>query len=225
MDMPETRATPVGGRLAGLVYARLKRQLLSGVHEAGTPLHVVNLREEFGVSKQPIMEALRALSTERLVEIQPQVGVRVSSFPPHEVQGFFDIFARSEGAMARRAATRRTEAQLAELERLCRRLEALEETAEGGAAYMDGNRAVHLQIHAMAGSFLAADVSAGLWDLSDFLIATHGTGFDDGLAARNHGHREVLDAIRARDEDAAERAMVQHILLAPIPGVDADVAV
>lgn len=214
----------VGGRLARRVYEQLKQDLLAGRYPAGEPITVVDLREEYQVSKQPVMEALHMLAADRLVQIQPQVGVRVSRYTLEEVEAFFWMFSRTEGGMAHRAALRRTDAQLAELAGLCDTLEALESRAAAGGtgqagsgpAYVRGNRSIHTLIHRMADSPLAADISHDLWDLSDFLIATHGGGFTGSLVERNRGHREVYEGIRDRDPERAEQAMTQHILDSPL---------
>ena len=215
---PAGRDPAIGGRLAGQVYDRLRHDLLTGRYRAGEPITVVGLRAEYGVSKQPVMEALRALAADRLVEIQPQVGVRVSHFSRGDVETFFWMFSRTEGAMAYRAALARTEGQLAELAELCTRVEGTPAADEGGedAAYLEGNRRIHDLVHAMAHAPLAADISRRLWDLSDFLIVTHGEGFTGDLAERHHAHREVLAAIAERDAARAEEAMTHHILQSPL---------
>ncbi|MDO5681996.1 MAG: GntR family transcriptional regulator [Propionibacteriaceae bacterium] len=216
---PGSRAAVIGGRLATSVYDDLKHRLLNGEHAAGDPLVVAQICAEFGVSKQPVMEAMRALAADRMVEIQPQVGVRVRRFDDEEIQAFFWMFSRCEGAMAHRAALLRTEAEIDRLEVLCERLERLEATMpadEDSLAYLSGNREVHALVHAMARSTLAAEISTDLWDLSDFLIATHGGGFAGRVSERNHGHREVLDAIRDQDAEAAERAMAAHVYASPL---------
>src|SRR5215470_3244264 len=70
-------AVSSGRRLAPVVYDLLKERLLEGEFQAGERLSVEALKAEFGVSKQPVMEALRRLSSEGLVEIIPQVGCRI----------------------------------------------------------------------------------------------------------------------------------------------------
>ncbi|HHV21997.1 MAG TPA: GntR family transcriptional regulator [Propionibacterium sp.] len=215
---PGSRVAVIGGRLAHQVYDDLKQQLLTGVHQPGSALIVSDLCRDFGVSKQPVMEALRALAADRLVEIQPQVGVRVRDFNAAEIEGFLWVFSRCEGVMAHRAAQFATEDEMDELAGLCERLERLEASPTMGnqLAYRHGNREVHSLIHSMGRSQLAADISYDLFDLSDFLIVTHGGGFSGRLPERNRGHREVLDAIRRRDPEAAEQAMRSHILSSPL---------
>ncbi|WP_051215531.1 GntR family transcriptional regulator [Granulicoccus phenolivorans] len=215
-----SRAGVVGGRLASALYDDLKQQLIAGRLAPGQALVVTEICAEHGISKQPVMEALRALAADRLVEIQPQVGVRVREFTPAEIEAFFWLFSRSEGALAHRAALQRTDAEVAQLEVLCTRLEALEAAAptEQQQGYLAANQDLHALIHQMARSELVEEISQGLWDLSDFLIATHGDGVRGRLPERNHGHRQILDAIRARDGHAAEAAMIAHILATPLAG-------
>lgn len=215
-----SRAGVVGGRLASALYDDLKQQLIGGRLAPGQPLVVTEICAEHGISKQPVMEALRALAADRLVEIQPQVGVRVREFSPAEIEAFFWLFSRSEGAMAHRAALLRTDPEVEQLELMCLRLEALEAAPEANQqpGYLDANQDLHALIHAMARSDLVEEISQGLWDLSDFLIATHGNGVRGRLPERNHGHRQILDAIRAGDGPAAEAAMIEHILDTPLAG-------
>src|SRR5580658_5994001 len=108
-------AASSGRRLAPVVYDLLKGRLLEGEYQAGERLSVESLKAEFGVSKQPVMESLRRLSSEGLVEIIPQVGCRVPVYDGADVSDFFAIFGGTEGAVAGVAAQRCTEAQVDEL--------------------------------------------------------------------------------------------------------------
>lgn len=216
------RPSIVGGRLAGAIYDQVKRDLLRGRFPAGTPLTVAALTAEYEVSKQPVMEAMRALAAERLVEILPQRGIQVSLFTPEEVDGFFSVFARTEGAMAHRAATKRTDAEVQVLRSVCVEMTGLESIApseEQARAYALGNRRVHKIIHNMARSELASDISSSLWDLSDFLIATHHPLHAmQSVTERNAGHDEVVEAIAAQDPVAAEAAMIRHVEASLVSG-------
>jgi DNA-binding GntR family transcriptional regulator len=62
-----------GAPLNHAVYDLLKERLLEGLYPAGTRLPTDDLRIELGVSKQPVMEALRRLSADGMIEIVPQV--------------------------------------------------------------------------------------------------------------------------------------------------------
>ena len=99
-------AASSGRRLAPVIYDLLKERLLDGAFAAGERLQVEALRNEFGVSKQPVMDALRRLASDGLVEIIPQVGCRIPVYGSVDVADFFAIFGGMEGAVAGVAAQR-----------------------------------------------------------------------------------------------------------------------
>jgi DNA-binding GntR family transcriptional regulator len=63
-----------GGPLNHAVYDLLKERLLEGHYAAGTRLPTDDLRLQLGVSKQPVMEALRRLSADGMIEIVRRSG-------------------------------------------------------------------------------------------------------------------------------------------------------
>jgi DNA-binding GntR family transcriptional regulator len=203
-------------RLGELAQQEIKGRLLDGIYTPGQKLVVEDLSAEFGVSRQPIMEALRVLSAEGLVTIIPQVGCRVASYGAQEVRDFFALFATMEGAVAALAATRRTDADLRALNEISARIGALldeEDLTERAHSYRIRNREFHAQIHAMADSAIIADLSRRMWNLSDFLINTAElTNPLHSIARRHLDHQSVQQALEAKDGELARRTMEDHIL-------------
>ena len=72
----------------------------------------------FDVSRNPIREALRTLSTEGFVVIEPRRGARVASIDADRAGELFELRAPLEGLVAGLAAQRRTAAQLERLDDL-----------------------------------------------------------------------------------------------------------
>ena len=203
-------------RLGAWLYEELKSQLLEGRYAAGERLSVEDIRLQFGVSKQPVMEAMRRLASDGLVRITPQVGCEVASYEPLEVADFFRLFGSFEAAIAEVAAERRTAEQLQALDEVSRRVDALGEVADPVQrvhAYRLLNREFHGVIHEMAQSTIMVEASQRMWDLSDFLINTTGlaTSMDTGLDHRQQDHDRIRDALAAGDGAAARREMEQHI--------------
>jgi DNA-binding GntR family transcriptional regulator len=209
------------GRLSGQVYETVKTRLLDGDYSAGAKLSVNEIRAEFGVSKQPVMEALRLLAAEGLVEILPQIGCVVMQYSPAEVDDFFEIFAAFEGALAGAAAARRTEADIARIEAVSREIERLTEDPDPrtrSSGYRAQNRRFHEAIHNVVGSRIMADSSRRMWDLSDLLINTTGRELPLGYVTgeRHEEHEHIIQAIKAGDVEGARRAMEQHIRATPM---------
>jgi DNA-binding GntR family transcriptional regulator len=220
--MPDSRlAAYPGQRLAQLVLDELKARFLNGRYPVGSRISIEEVKAEFGVSKQPVMDALRRLEATGVVEIVPQSGCRVASYSTQEIRDFFNLFGRFEGEIAAAAAARRSDAQLVELDDAWQRIADLEKLAdpeERAREYRLRNREYHLVIHRMSDSRLMADLSERMWDLSDFLIITIGgiQQLSDSLHDRNHDHDVIRTAIRSQNPAVARAAMESHIIATPV---------
>jgi DNA-binding GntR family transcriptional regulator len=199
------------------VLDELKERLLDGQYPAGSRISIEEVKAEFGVSKQPVMDAMRRLESIGIVEIVPQSGCRVASYSLQEVRDFFNLFGRFEGEIAAAAAARRTDTQLVELDQVWQRIEDLEASSDAASrsrGYRSRNREFHLVIHQMAHSRVMAELSERMWDMSDFFISTLGGAqpLSDALRDRNDDHGVIRSAIRSRNADVARVAMQSHIV-------------
>lgn len=210
-------ASRTGQRLGQIMLDELKQRLLEGRYPAGSRISIEELKTEFGVSKQPVMDALRRLESLGIVQIVPQSGCRVSRYTSQEVQDFFNLFGSFEGEIAAAAAARRTDQQLADLDEAWQRIEQLESNPQAldrSRGYRVRNRDFHLAIHHMAHSRVMAELSERMWDLSDFFINTVGERLPlaDAVGERNHDHHVIREAIRTRNAEVARVAMERHII-------------
>jgi DNA-binding GntR family transcriptional regulator len=206
-----------GMRMASVAYQQIKEQLLEGHWKAGERLSLEIFKTALGVSKQPIMEALRRLDADGLVEIIPQVGCRVASYDSHDVADYFTLFGAFEGAIAGVAATRRTDADLTVLHGVHLQIGDLcghTDRTTRAHGYRVLNRDFHGVIHRMARSTLVEEMSLRMWDLSDFLINTAGLPqpLSSALDHRHADHQAIYDALVAGDAATARTSMEAHIL-------------
>jgi DNA-binding GntR family transcriptional regulator len=210
-------SAPSGQRLAQMVLDELRARLLTGRYPVGARISIEEVKAEFGVSKQPVMDAMRRLEATGIVQIVPQSGCRVASYSGQEIRDFFNLFGRFEGEIAAAAATRRSDAQLVELDNAWQRiadLERLDDPEERAREYRLRNRDYHLVLHQMSHSRVMAQLSGRMWDLSDFLVTTVGgiQRLSDSVHDRNHDHDIIRIAIRSRLPDVARAAMESHII-------------
>lgn len=215
--MVEQPARRPGQRLGTVVLDELKERLLSGQYPAGSRISIEEVKAEFGVSKQPVMDAMRRLEAIGIVQIVPQSGCRVAAYTSQEIFDFFNLFGRFEGEIAAAAASRRTDAQLADLDETWQRIADLEkssDTVDRSRGYRFLNREFHLVIHNMAHSRVMAELSERMWDMSDFFINTIGGAqhLSDAVTHRNHDHDVIRSAIRSRNAEVARVAMQSHIV-------------
>ncbi|MEW6471082.1 MAG: GntR family transcriptional regulator [Actinomycetota bacterium] len=212
---PRRLADPelVGHRKVDIAYSEIKRALITGIYEFGAELSVTALAEELGASRQPVMEALKRLETERFVEIVPQVGCRVAVPLPGEVEDFYEVFATMEGLVSRLAAERRTDEDLRQLKDAVNNLtSSLRGNSFDLARYADLNREFHGLVHRSARSREARLAAEMYWDRSDFMIASTRPPFwKVNLSRARSEHKELYEAIRGQDASFAQQKAEQHI--------------
>ena len=104
--------------LTQLILNALRERILSGQLAPGERLVEGKLSEEFGVSRMPVREALRALAAEGLVSIEPRRGATVIRFTDDQIQDMVEVRATLEALNAKLAARRNDPAQIARLERI-----------------------------------------------------------------------------------------------------------
>jgi DNA-binding GntR family transcriptional regulator len=212
MIVPSERPRPE--RLSDIVSERLKQMLLDGGLEAGAPLSVVDIARQLGVSRQPVMEAIKRMEADDLVEIAPQVGCRVGRPDSSEVEDFFVMFAAMEAEVNAFAASRHTVEEAAELNQTLAELLAALDRHDQAALPVNHrllNRRLHGALHAMARAPKVTRLSSALWDRSDFYIQTAFGGFRIDTRMRAV-YRAIVGAVTARDAEGARAATRAHLL-------------
>jgi DNA-binding GntR family transcriptional regulator len=84
----------------------LRRRILDGNLEPGTPLREEALSREYDVARHSLRSALRTLQGEGIVQIEPNRGARVKSLTPEDVRGLSELRIALEVEAARMALER-----------------------------------------------------------------------------------------------------------------------
>ena len=92
--------------LSKVVSEQIRGQILDGKLRPGERLVEDKLSAELGVSRVPVREALRMLSTEGLVRIEPNRGASVAEITPELVAELVEVRTLLEALNARLAARR-----------------------------------------------------------------------------------------------------------------------
>ncbi|GAB4394139.1 MAG: FadR/GntR family transcriptional regulator [Kiloniellaceae bacterium] len=215
-------------RLFQQVYEQLAHLIAEGEFPLGERLPAErDLARQLGVSRATVREAMIALEISGLVEVRVGAGVFVvrdrplaqgPSEDPGEDLGLgpFEILeARRtiECAVAAFAAQQIQDSDIAELETA---LEVMAEEHRTGFKSEEGDRAFHLGIaRATRNSALVRTVEA-LWDLkyrAPMWAKLHERVRASLLRpALLDDHREILEALRRRDPEAARAAMDAHLV-------------
>lgn len=197
------------GTLAERIANELETRLVEGEFSPGTKLDEVVLSNYFSVSRTPIREALRVLSTKGLVEFQPRIGAIVASPTIGEVMDLFELVAELEGIGARLAAERMTEEDAA---RIVVAHDACKQAASSLDAeqYYKTNREFHLAIqHAAHNKALLEQTELLDKRLSPYrrFITFRRSQIDILLRE----HEEICWSLISREGESAAIAMRKHV--------------
>lgn len=191
------------------IYDLVIDRLVNARYAFGDRLLVKELAGETSASRQPIMSALNRLSADGFVRIIPQVGCQVIDPSREEIADFFLMFQRMEGLLAELAASRRTDAQMAQLRQLQQRMIAIGQTADADA-HAALNREFHHAIHEAAHSPMLSEMQRSNFNMCDFFI-THSAGFAAFMSDAVQEHEPILDALERRQPERARLVSEAHI--------------
>ncbi|GAA2311865.1 GntR family transcriptional regulator [Actinomadura luteofluorescens] len=202
-------------RAVDRVYARLRADILDGVHPPGARIGEAELAEATGSSRTPVREALRRLEVEGLVEVLPHRGARVPDWTPDDLEEIYDLRMLLEGAAARRAAARVTDADADRMDELCALMEAAVEPGAGQDLdrVAELNAEFHDIVRSAAASGRLVSMLNAVVQLPLVMRTFHRYSPAD-LARSSAHHRELAAALRARDGTWAESVMRAHVLAA-----------
>jgi DNA-binding GntR family transcriptional regulator len=197
-----------------IAYRHIRHAIITGELTPGETLREAGLAERIGVSRTPVREALARLSNEGLVLVERYRRARVAQFAGPDVAEVFRLRAKLEGHGARRAARRITEAQLAELEGIEAQMEAA--FADLGwnrhlADFDRLNNEFHALIARAADSPRLERILAASLELPASIFNRYSEPVDNRTRRTHVQHREIIDALRARNPDWAEAAMAGHL--------------
>ena len=199
--------------LRGKVFQKIREEILSGVYQDGEELREVTLGEKLGVSRTPVREALRQLELEGLVTIVPNKGAYVTSISRKDVEDIYKIRSLLEGLCARWATKNITEQQILDME----------ETLLLSEFHLKRNGKVKtIQVSELDSKFHKVLYEASnsrilehlLTDFHKYVQAsrTLSVGAKSRAEKSIEEHREILEAIKAKDEDLAAKLAHEHIL-------------
>jgi DNA-binding GntR family transcriptional regulator len=198
----------VGHTLSDKVEAVLRDQIVSGERAPGERLNEVEIATELAVSRGPIREAMQRLARDGLVRIESHRGAFVRALDANEVRALSEVRASLECQAAALAAQRAGTDEVATLR-------ALLDTSRGA---VEGDAVPHyperLDLHDL---IVRCSRNAALTRYlqlvnQELKLVRARSGFLASRAPKAlEEHVSIVEAIAARDPDAAIAAMTIHM--------------
>lgn len=206
------------------IVAKIKDMVEKGRFKAGDQLPVEReLAEVFRVSRSSVREALRSLESQGFIESRQGDGTYIANLPVESLvrplasviltekddqMELFEMRRMIEPDLAYLAAERATEEEIAMMEKV---LALQEEQIDRGDFSTDVDRNFHYIMARAAKNKVILRIADNIMDL---LAESR----EQNLQVEERPqksilrHREVLEAIRARDPERAEKCMLEHLM-------------
>lgn len=196
------------------LVARLVDAIVADIIEGALPANARLIQDDlargYGVSRQPVQQALLLLRNQGLVREAPGRGLIVSPIDPEFARNFYEVRSALDGLAARLAA-----------------LNGAERAAQQGPALIEAGRAAvqrgslpdqitadvefHAFLNDLSGNPLISDTIAPHWPTMRRVIGAVLRG-DDLMPRRIvEEHAEILAAVVAGDADLAEERARLHV--------------
>ncbi len=188
----------------------LRDLIVHGELSPGTRLTEAMLSERFNVSRTPLREALKVLSSEGLVEILPNRGARVVTLTLIDIKNLFEVIGALESLAGRLACDHISEAEICDLKATHCQMQATFLRSDL-PEYFRLNQAIHTQIVAAARNPVLATTHQNL--NARLLRARYMANQvdHDRWAAAMREHELIIDALERHQGDRTADLLLLHL--------------
>jgi DNA-binding GntR family transcriptional regulator len=227
--MPDTPATsqwnvPALGRVAAPLREQASEALRNAIVSLELPpgyrLRERELIERLGVSRTTVREALRELESEGLVDVIPQRGAVVATLSAREAADLYEARVAIEALVVRRFVERAPDPAIAELREAVEEFTALSERGGEIRQMLAAKDRIYDVLVRGAGSPPLQQLLGSLQARVRLLRATSLSQDERPKQTAQELH-DLLDAIDARDVEAAGLAAEAHVRAAASTGLEA----
>ncbi|MDF2964342.1 MAG: GntR family transcriptional regulator, partial [Paenibacillus sp.] len=187
------------------IYREIKHAIIQQKLRPNMQLVEDVIADSFGISRTPVRNVLRRLALEKLVTVIPYKGTFVSCPSVEEAKEVFEIRRVLEASIVRKVCRNLADKQIEQLELILREEQAAHSQGDFvGALQITGD--FHMRIAEMAGNSYIYRYLEETVSLTYVIIALYGS-----RQKFCHDHEKILEALIRKDEDMAEKLMVDHL--------------
>lgn len=207
-DSPAASGRRAGGKptASDLAYAAIRDLILRTELKPGQVLSESAMSARLQVGRTPLRDALRLLSHDGLVVIEPRRGTMVAPLTISDLEAIFEVRIAIESVIADAAAARVSAPDIADIERLA------EQAAANTSAESDTglDEQLHAKVAAISRNRFLVDFHKRLRDesLRFRFLTSSGIDTKDDQSAFFLG---VRDSLAARDRERLSGLLVAHV--------------
>jgi len=185
-------------------YKKLKEMIISGQLKPGQKLNQVQLAEQLGISRTPLLQAMNRLTSEQLTETIPRRGTRVRVFTNEDLLSIFEIRGRLEPYICELAAKNISDEQVHRLKlNIKSTSQAIENNDEALFKTLDNE--FHSIIIESSKNYFIAEV------LQKYVPLMHAVNLLKPMEKSLQDHKNIVESLIERDSLGSSQLMYYHI--------------
>jgi DNA-binding GntR family transcriptional regulator len=206
--MAETKASESRQNLVNIARDAIEKDIFERVLRPDRRLIESELADKLGLSRTPVREALRQLEVKGLITKLPTGGYVVTYYTADDVRNVFEIREALETLALKLACDRASEGQIACAEECCDQFDNVISDPHNGG--VDWNNIFHEELYNACGN---KQLKAAIQNFRDVVQLKHVSTHYNYEDNRRFGeeHRAILAALKERDKDKVEKAVVAHL--------------
>jgi DNA-binding GntR family transcriptional regulator len=188
---------------------RLRDLIIEGTLAPGSKINELQLCQKLGVSRTPLREAIKSLSSEGLIELVAGRGALIKTLSRRDVQEMLAVLSTLEVMAGRLACRNATKKQIEHLRTLHDKMMGCYKQGDR-LEYYKHNQAIHSLIVQLSGSqFLASlhDTIQSRLKRIRFLGNEEPAEWQGAVAE----HQEMIKAFEAQNEDHLVAVLARHL--------------
>ncbi len=192
------------------VAEQLRQRIFSSELAPGSWIDELKLAREYGISRTPLREALKVLAAEGLVTMKVRRGAYVTDVSERDLAEVYHVLALLESDAAGLVAAHASDEELAELQAAHTKLEAAAGSdGPGRGPFFEINERFHMRLLEIARNRWSQQLSTDLRKVMK--LNRHHSLLKAGRIQESLlEHRDLMQALVARDAGAATQAMQVH---------------
>ena len=208
MARDKTETQNESGILSGVIITHLREAILSGDYAPGTRVRQEELAKIFGTSRIPVREALKELEVEGLITLVPNSGAWISKLDSKECSEIYKIRERIEPLALRESILNMSSSRI---DKLCELVDEME-NSKSLEDFLKLDRQFHIMSYADAHLPTLLTMIERFWNTTQHYRRAYTKLIGvDGQWIIHAEHRLLLEAIKRRDVEEAERIQYGHI--------------
>lgn len=190
-------------------YQVIKAMIQDRKLQPGDKIPQQGLAQELGISRTPLVNALKYMEKEKLLEAIPRKGFFVRMFSKEEMVSIFELREVLEGLAARHAARDITDDGIVKLQRFFQKFKS-KGTIKNCKSYSNEDRGFHNFVTEIG----AEEFLRSILQTYNVISFSYQVAASDGLVRPPdetlHEHLAIIEAICDRDPASAETLMRRH---------------